>query len=140
MSERKLSPGPWVVLEPYTDRAVFPIAYEKENAFFIFAEVNSQGGTPEQCRANADCMAAARDMRDLCVLALGTLNNAKLTKTDRLNATVKYLELAIAKAEGRARCPGCGCYEVLPHEPGRPLLCKDCEPSAPIADFTRPTI
>lgn len=37
------------------------------------------------------------------------------------------------------RCPGCGCIEVFPDDPGNPLLCQDCAPSAPIADFSTPT-
>lgn len=39
MSERKLSPGPWVVLEPYTNRSAFPIAYQQGEVSHIIAEV-----------------------------------------------------------------------------------------------------
>ena len=57
------TPGPWRVLEPYTDRAVFPIGYDRgDGATNILAEVNSQGGTPEQCVANAALIASAPDL------------------------------------------------------------------------------
>jgi len=60
---RNHTPGHWVVCEPYTNRAVFPIGYVREDgAIQIIAEVNSQGGTPDKQRANAELIAAAPDL------------------------------------------------------------------------------
>lgn len=54
------TPGPWVVCEQYTDRAVFPIGYEcGDGAIRILAEVNSCSGTPDKQRANAALIASA---------------------------------------------------------------------------------
>ena len=95
----KPSPAPWVVLNPYTNRSVYPIAIKlpvpDENAFWIIGEFNSQGGTPEQCRANADLAAAAPQL---------------LAQLEALADQVRALELivppnvlkAIARARGQA--------------------------------------
>ncbi len=61
----KHTPGPWKVCEQYTDRAVYPISHPIDNdnqAVSILAEVNSCGGTKEQCQANARLIAAAPDL------------------------------------------------------------------------------
>jgi hypothetical protein len=46
---------PFVVLDPYTNRNVYPIGHKRaDGAFDIVGEINSEGGTPDQQRALAD--------------------------------------------------------------------------------------
>lgn len=98
-TKTKLSPGPWIVLEPYTNRSAFPIAYQQGEVSHIIAEVTSQGGTPEQCRANADCMAAARDLLEALRLFMEQYDG---TGSERRNRPeIIAARAAIAKAEGR---------------------------------------
>lgn len=58
----QFTPGPWQVCEKYTDRHVYPIGHPVGADYkhiSILAEVNSCGGTPDQCKANARLIAAA---------------------------------------------------------------------------------
>lgn len=55
--------GSWRVLPPYTNGTSFLIGCDrKDGATDILAEVNSCGGTPDQCPAYARLMAAAPDL------------------------------------------------------------------------------
>ncbi len=80
----KTTPGPWIVCEPYTDRAVFPIGYARgDGATNIIAEVNSQGGTPDQQRANAALIASAPELAAR-IANLESLLAEKQRQCDRL--------------------------------------------------------
>src|SRR5688572_1254547 len=50
----KATKTPWLVCEPYTNRAVFPIGYKlPDGATAIIGEFNSCGGANDECSANA---------------------------------------------------------------------------------------
>ena len=102
----KPSPAPWVVLEPYTNRSVYPIAIKlpvpDENAFWIIGEFNSQGGTPEQCRANADLAASAPLMLAALAACKAAAENAALPPSARLELVRDFATPAILAARGPA--------------------------------------
>jgi hypothetical protein len=94
------TPGPWFVLERYTNRNVYPIGYSIGNgAHSILAEVNSQGGTPDECSANARLIAAAPELFQ-ALQAIEAILDGRQPKD--VPGAVMVARHAIGKAQGEA--------------------------------------
>jgi hypothetical protein len=88
----------WIVLEPYTNRSVFPIGYQAEDhAIHIIAEVNSNGGTPSEQVKTARLIAAAPQLVQGLNDALDWLSELGYKKTPEF----QRLKSIVAHAEGR---------------------------------------
>lgn len=98
------TPGPWQVLPLYTNRSVYPIGAKIDaNASSILAEVNSQGGTSDDCQANARLIASAPELLEALRLLIGQLEGIKPKSgvhSSSLNADMAIARSAIAKATG----------------------------------------
>ena len=100
------TPRPWLVIAPYTNRNVYPIAAKRtDGALSIIGEFVSQGGTPDQCGRNARLAAAAPDLLDALVAmakqyAPAALDCAEwtLAGNSATDATLRTMRAAIAKA------------------------------------------
>lgn len=57
------TPGPWLVLAPYTGTSRYPIGVQRgDGAQDIIGEFNGQGGVGDEVTANARLAAAAPDL------------------------------------------------------------------------------
>lgn len=95
------TPGPWVVLERYTDRNAIPIGYEVGNgATSIFAEVHGGGGVRglSEGDANARLISAAPDLLSALDALLMEVDRGEIDEDTK--PLVEAAERAIAKARG----------------------------------------
>ena len=101
------------VLPPYVGRYVFPIGRPiagEDGAYHIVGEINSCGGTEEECKALAVLLTAAPDMLEALAEAERVIRWAAQESAGRVRSEIVMgwlhhaakINNAIAKAEGRA--------------------------------------
>lgn len=87
--------GPWIYGGQYGDKGIEIVAGDK-----LLAVAFHSGREFDETMSNARLIAAAPEMYEACLSALGALSTVE--PTNIINVAVKSLKQALAKAEGRA--------------------------------------
>jgi len=98
-----ITPGPWKVMKPYSNRSVYPIGYCIGNGAYRFlAEVNSQGGDANTAQANARLVAASPDLLAVAEWLAGVGDTWMHCGIPGLEQARCAARGAVARAHGRA--------------------------------------